>query len=44
MPGPRPHVLHEATYRQLLKDRPNLAVLPWGPPKRMAGISHMAQT
>lgn len=30
MPGPRPHVLHEATYRQLLKDRPNLAVLPWG--------------
>ena len=30
MPAPRPHVLHEATYRQLLEHRPNVAVLPWG--------------
>lgn len=30
MPGPRPHVLHEATYRQLRASRPNVAVLPWG--------------
>lgn len=30
MPGPRPHILHEATYRQLLESRPNVAVLPWG--------------
>ncbi|MCX5658767.1 MAG: creatininase family protein [Planctomycetota bacterium] len=28
-PG-RPFVLHEATYRQLLDSRPNVAVLPWG--------------
>ena len=27
---PRPYVLHEANYRQLLDYRPNLAVLPWG--------------
>ncbi len=26
----RPYVLHEATYRQLLDLRPNVAVLPWG--------------
>jgi creatinine amidohydrolase len=26
----RPHVLHEATYRQALDLKPNLAVLPWG--------------
>lgn len=26
----RPYVLHEATYRQLLDFKPNLAVLPWG--------------
>jgi creatinine amidohydrolase len=30
MPSPRPHILHEATYRQLLGSRPNVAVLPWG--------------
>jgi creatinine amidohydrolase len=30
MPSPRPFVLHEANYRQLLELRPNLAVLPWG--------------
>ena len=30
MPGPRAHVLHEATYRQLLESQPNVAVLPWG--------------
>lgn len=30
MPGPRAHILHEATYRQLLNNRPNVAVLPWG--------------
>ena len=30
MPAPRPHVLHEATYLQLLEHRPNVAVLPWG--------------
>ena len=28
--GPRPYVLLEANYRQLLDDRPNVAVLPWG--------------
>jgi creatinine amidohydrolase len=27
---PRPYVLLEATYRQLLDDPPNLAILPWG--------------
>lgn len=27
---PRPYVLHEASYRQLLDARPNVAVLPWG--------------
>ena len=27
---PRPYVLHEATYRQMLELRPNVAVLPWG--------------
>lgn len=27
---PRPYVLSEANYRQLLDDPPNLAVLPWG--------------
>ena len=27
---PRPYILHEANYRQLLDYRPNLAVLPWG--------------
>ena len=27
---PRPYVLNEANYRQLLDDRPTLAVLPWG--------------
>ncbi len=27
---PRPHVLLEASYRQLLDRRPNVAVLPWG--------------
>ena len=26
----RPHVLHEATYRQLQDLQPNVAVLPWG--------------
>lgn len=26
----RPHVLHEATYRQALDLKPNLAILPWG--------------
>lgn len=26
----RPYVLHESTYRQLLDDPPNVAVLPWG--------------
>ena len=30
MPGPRPYVLEEANYRQLLDARPNVAVLPWG--------------
>jgi creatinine amidohydrolase len=29
-PGPRPHVLLEANYRQLLDQRPNVAILPWG--------------
>jgi creatinine amidohydrolase len=28
--APRPHVLFEANYRQLLDRRPNVAVLPWG--------------
>ncbi len=28
--APRPFVLLEANYRQLLEDRPNVAVLPWG--------------
>jgi creatinine amidohydrolase len=28
--APRPFVLHEANYRQLLDSRPNLAILPWG--------------
>ena len=28
--GPRRHMLLEATYRQLLDHRPNVAVLPWG--------------
>jgi creatinine amidohydrolase len=28
--SPRPYVLHEANYRQLLDDRPKVAVLPWG--------------
>lgn len=28
--GPRPHVLLEANYRQLLDRRPTVAVLPWG--------------
>lgn len=27
---PRPFVLHEANYKQLLDYRPNVAVLPWG--------------
>jgi creatinine amidohydrolase len=27
---PRPFVLHEANYRQLLDHRPSVAVLPWG--------------
>jgi creatinine amidohydrolase len=26
----RPYILHEATYRQLLEYKPNVAVLPWG--------------
>ena len=26
----RPHVLHEASYRQVLDLKPNVAVLPWG--------------
>lgn len=28
--APRPYILTEANYRQLLDDRPNVAVLPWG--------------
>jgi creatinine amidohydrolase len=28
--GPRPFVLSEANYRQLLDDRPRVAILPWG--------------
>ena len=28
--APRPYILEEANYRQLLDDRPNVAVLPWG--------------
>src|SRR5258706_16370664 len=27
---PRPYILHEANYRQLLDAPPNVAVLPWG--------------
>ena len=27
---PRPHILLEANYRQLLNDPPNVAILPWG--------------
>ena len=30
VPRARAHVLMEATYRQLLDRRPNVAVLPWG--------------
>jgi creatinine amidohydrolase len=30
MASPRPYVLEEANYRQLLDDRPNVAILPWG--------------
>jgi creatinine amidohydrolase len=30
MPGPRAFVLEESNYRQLLDDRPNVAILPWG--------------
>jgi creatinine amidohydrolase len=26
----RPYILHEATYKQLLEYKPNVAVLPWG--------------
>jgi creatinine amidohydrolase len=29
-PAPRPHVLREATYRQLLDAPPTVALLPWG--------------
>src|SRR5256885_14816565 len=29
-PTNRPFILHEATYRQLLDYKPNVAVLPWG--------------
>src|SRR5215213_7794921 len=29
-PAPRPYILEEANYRQLLDDPPNVAVLPWG--------------
>ena len=28
--APRPYVLHEANYRQLLDYQPNVAILPWG--------------
>lgn len=28
--SPRPYVLHESNYQQLLDYRPNVAVLPWG--------------
>ena len=28
--SPRPYVLHEANYKQLLDYKPNVAVLPWG--------------
>ena len=28
--SPRPHVLLEANYRQLIDDPPNVAILPWG--------------
>ena len=30
MSAPRPFVLHEANYRQLLDYKPNVAILPWG--------------
>ena len=30
MLGPRPFILHESNYKQLLDYRPNVAVLPWG--------------
>src|ERR1700712_1195847 len=30
MPTPRPYILHEANYKQLLDLRPNVAILPWG--------------
>ena len=30
MAAPRPYVLEEANYRQLLDARPNVAILPWG--------------
>lgn len=30
MPTPRPYVLLESNYRQLLDERPHVAVLPWG--------------
>ncbi len=30
MSGPRPFILHESNYRQLLDYQPNVAVLPWG--------------
>src|SRR5256714_14877702 len=29
-PTNRPFILHEATYRQLLDYKPNIAILPWG--------------
>jgi creatinine amidohydrolase len=29
-PAPRPHVLREAAYRQLLESPPTVALLPWG--------------
>src|SRR5437870_11549146 len=29
-PAPRPFILEEANYRQLLDDRPNIGILPWG--------------
>src|SRR3989440_1015805 len=29
-PTNRPFILHEATYRQLLDYKPNVAILPWG--------------
>lgn len=30
MDSPRPYILHESNYRQLLDYKPNVAVLPWG--------------